>query len=237
MLRRSVGQTVRAGYSGTTYTLAPMSTGTVDLRRRGLRLEYLTVAWNVIEAVVAVWAGIAAGSIALVGFGLDSMIEVFAASVVIWEFKGASEQRQGRALRLIAISFFALAAYVTVEAVRDLIVGSEAAESVVGIVLAAISLAVMPVLAIAKRRTGRRLASATLLADATETLLCSYLSAILLVGLLLNATVDWWWADPLAALGIAYLAVREGLEAWRGEGDHHHDEPGRFGSSIETGSR
>jgi divalent metal cation (Fe/Co/Zn/Cd) transporter len=116
-------------------------------------------------------------------------------------------------------------------------VGSEAAESVVGIVLAAISLAVMPVLAIAKRRTGRRLASATLLADATETLLCSYLSAILLVGLLLNATVDWWWADPLAALGIAYLAVREGLEAWRGEGDHHHDEPGRFGSSIETGSR
>jgi divalent metal cation (Fe/Co/Zn/Cd) transporter len=198
-----------------------MVTGTVDLRRRGLRLEYLTVAWNVIEGVVAVWAGIAAGSIALVGFGLDSMIEVFAASVVIWEFKGASEERQGRALRLIAISFFVLAAYVTVEAVRDLIVGSEAAESVVGIILAAASLAVMPVLAVAKRRTGRELGSPTLLADATETLLCSYLSAILLTGLVLNATVGWWWADPLAAIGIAYLAVREGLEAWRG-GEHHH---------------
>jgi divalent metal cation (Fe/Co/Zn/Cd) transporter len=201
-----------------------MATGTADLRRRGLRLEYMTVAWNVIEAVVAVWAGIAAGSIALIGFGLDSMIEVFAASVVIWEFKGASEERQERALRLIAISFFVLAAYVAVEAVRDLIVGSEAGESVVGIVLAAISLTVMPVLAIGKRRTGRQLGSPTLLADATETLLCSYLSAILLAGLLLNATVDWWWADPLAALGIAYLAVREGMEAWRGE--EHHESAG-----------
>jgi len=202
-----------------------MVTGTVDLRRRGLRLEYLTVAWNVIEAVVAVWAGIAAGSIALVGFGLDSTIEVFAASVVIWEFKGASEERQERALRLIAISFFVLAGYVAVEAVRDLIVGSEAGESAVGIVLAAISLVVMPVLAIWKRRTGRQLGSATLLADATETMLCSYLSAILLVGLLLNATVGWWWADPLAALGIAYLAVREGVEAWRGEDGHTSTEP------------
>jgi divalent metal cation (Fe/Co/Zn/Cd) transporter len=199
-----------------------VATHVTDLRRRGLRLEYLTVAWNVLEAVVAVWAGIGAGSIALVGFGLDSMIEVFAASVVIWEFKGASEERQERALRLIAISFFLLAAYVTVEALRDLIVGSEAEESAVGIALAAVSLAVMPAPAIAKRRTGRQLGSATLLADATETLLCSYLSAILLVGLLLNATVDLWWADPLAALGIAYLAVREGMEAWRG--DEHHEE-------------
>jgi divalent metal cation (Fe/Co/Zn/Cd) transporter len=199
-----------------------VATHVTDLRRRGLRLEYLTVAWNVLEAVVAVWAGIGAGSIALVGFGLDSMIEVFAASVVIWDFKGASEERQERALRLIAISFFLLAAYVTVEALRDLIVGSEAEESAVGIALAAVSLAVMPALAIAKRRTGRQLGSATLLADATETMLCSYLSAILLVGLLLNATVDLWWADPLAALGIAYLAVREGMEAWRG--DEHHEE-------------
>lgn len=205
-----------------------------DLRsrlvRRGLRLEYITIAWNVVEAVVAVTAGITAGSIALVGFGLDSLIEVFAASVVVWEFKGATEERQERALRLIAISFFVLAAYVTVEAVRDLIVGSEAGESMVGIVLAAVSLAVMPVLAIAKRRTGRRLGSRTLLADATETLLCSYLSAILLAGLALNALVDWWWADPLAALGISYLAIREGLEAWRGEESHHHgDEAGDGG--------
>lgn len=193
------------------------------LVRRGLRLEYLTIAWNVVEAAVAVTAGIAAGSIALVGFGLDSLVEVFAASVVVWELKGARDERRERALRLIAISFFVLAAYVTVEAVRYLIVGSEAGESLVGIVLAAVSLAVMPILAIAKRRTGRRLGSPTLLADATETLLCSYLSAILLVGLVLNAAVDWWWADPLAALGIAYLAVREGLEAWRGEEGYHEE--------------
>lgn len=188
-----------------------------QLVRRGLLLEYATIAWNVLEAVVAILAGIAAGSIALIGFGLDSLIEVFAASVVVWEFKGGSDERQERALRLIAISFFVLAAYVTVEAARDLIVGSEAGESLVGIVLAAVSLALMPGLAIAKRRTGRQLGSPTLIADAAETFLCSYLSLILLIGLLLNATVGWWWADPLAALGIAYLAVREGIEAWRAE--------------------
>jgi divalent metal cation (Fe/Co/Zn/Cd) transporter len=190
-----------------------------DLRRRGLRLEYMTIGYNVLEAVVAIASGIAAGSIALVGFGLDSVVEVFAASVVVWEFRGVSEERTRRALRLIAISFFVLAAYVTIEAVRDLVVGAEPAESVPGIILAGVSLLVMPALAVAKRRTARQLGSRTLLADATETLLCSYLSAILLLGLVLNATVGWWWADPLAALGIAYLAVREGLEAWRAE-DH-----------------
>jgi divalent metal cation (Fe/Co/Zn/Cd) transporter len=177
------------------------------LRRRGLLLEYATITWNVLEAVIAVWAGLAANSIALIGFGLDSLIEVFAA------------------LRLIAISFFVLAAYVIVEAGRDLVVGSEAGESLPGVVLAAVSLLVMPILAFAKRRTGSAMNSRTLLADATETLLCSYLSAILLVGLLLNATVGWWWADPLAAMGIAYLALREGLEAWRG-GEHDHDDEG-----------
>jgi divalent metal cation (Fe/Co/Zn/Cd) transporter len=194
----------------------------VDLRRRGLRLEYATLGYNALEAVVAIASGVSAGSIALVGFGLDSVIEVFAASVVVWEFRGVSEERTRRALRLIAISFFVLAAYVAIEATRDLIVGAEPAESVPGIILAGASLLVMPTLAIAKRRTGRQLGSMTLLADATETLLCSYLSAILLVGLVLNATVGWWWADPLAGLGIAYLAVREGLEAWRVE-DHNHD--------------
>jgi divalent metal cation (Fe/Co/Zn/Cd) transporter len=172
-----------------------------------------------VEAVVAVWAGLAAGSIALVGFGLDSLIEVFAASVVVWQLQGASEERERRALRLIGLSFFFLAAYVTIEAIRDLIVASEAEESTVGIVLAAVSLALMPVLAFFKRRVGKAMNSPTLIADSTETLLCSYLSLILLVGLLLNATVGWWWADPLAALGIAFLAVREGLEAWRGEHD------------------
>ena len=195
-----------------------MATSTV-LRRRALWLEYLTITWNVVEAVVAVTAGIAAGSIALVGFGLDSFVEVFAASVVVWQLRGASEERERRALRLIGASFFFLAAYVTIEALRDLLMQSEAAESTVGIVLAAISLGVMPALAYGKWKVGNAMISRTLLADSKETLLCSYLSLILLVGLLLNATVGWWWADPLAGLGIAFLAVREGLEAWRGEDD------------------
>ena len=188
-----------------------------DLRRRAFSLEYLTIAWNSLEAVIAVGFGVVAGSIALIGFGLDSLVEVFAASVVVWELRGVNEERERRALRLIALSFFALAAYVTVEAVRDLVVGAEAAESVPGIVLAAVSLTVMPLLAFGKNGTGHQMGNATLIADSKETLLCSYLSAVLLVGLVLNATVGWWWADPVAGLGIAYLAVREGLEAWRAE--------------------
>lgn len=189
----------------------------VDLRRRGLRLEYLTLAWNVVEAAVAVGAGVAAGSIALVGFGLDSLIEVFAAVVVIWELQGVGEDRERRALRLIAISFFALAAYVVVEAGRDLLLGAEPGHSPVGVALAATSLVVMPALGLAKRRTGQRLGSAPLIADSAETLLCVSLSAILLAGLVLNTAVHWWWADPLAALGIATLAIREGKEAWEGD--------------------
>jgi len=212
--------------SETVDSMVDVSTARLDaLRRRGFLLEYTTISWNVLEAVIAVWAGLAANSIALIGFGLDSLIEVFAAGVVVWEFRGVAEERTARALRLIAISFFVLAAYVVVEAGRDLIVGSEAGESLPGVILAAVSLLVMPLLAFAKRRTGSAMNSRTLLADATETLLCSYLSAILLVGLLLNATVGWWWADPLAAIGIAYLALREGVEAWRG-GEHDHDGAG-----------
>jgi divalent metal cation (Fe/Co/Zn/Cd) transporter len=187
---------------------------TAELKRRGRRLEYLTIGWNAIEAIVAVAAGIAASSIALVGFGLDSVIEAFAASVVIWELRGARKDRERRALRLIALSFFALAAYVVVQAVRDLVVGAQAEESEVGIVLAAVSLVAMVALAAAKRRTGQHLGSPTLVADSAETLLCAYLSAILLAGLVLNATLGWWWADPLAAIGIAWLALREGREAW-----------------------
>jgi divalent metal cation (Fe/Co/Zn/Cd) transporter len=182
--------------------------------RRAFVLEYVTIAYNLFEAVVAVSAGIVAGSIALVGFGLDSLIEVFAASVVVWEFRGAGKERELRALRLIGASFFVLAAYVTVEAIRDLLVDAKASESVVGIVLAALSLVVMPTLALRKRRVARLIGSPTLMADSTETLLCSYLSLILLAGLVLNATAGWWWADPLAGLGIAVLAVREGAEAW-----------------------
>ncbi|MGQ0615803.1 MAG: cation transporter [Acidimicrobiia bacterium] len=193
------------------------------LQRRGLLLAALTIVWNVIEAVVAISAGIAAGSIALVGFGFDSTIEVGSAFVVVWQFRGErrggyDEARERTALRLIAVSFFVLAIYVTVEAVRDLFfVDVEAGESTVGIVLAVLALIVMPGLALAKRRVAAQLASPTLRADAAETMLCAWLSAVLLGGLLLNAAVGWWWADPLAAIGIAVLAAREGLEAWRGE--------------------
>ncbi len=193
------------------------------LQRWGLFLAALTISWNVIEALVAISAGIAAGSIALVGFGFDSTIEVGSALVVVWQFRGElrggyDEDRERRALRLIAISFFVLATYVVVEAVRDLFfAGSEASQSTVGIVLAALSLAVMPVLALAKRRTATALGSPTLRADAAETMLCVWLSVVLLGGLLLNATVGWWWADPIAALVIAGLAAKEGLEGWRGD--------------------
>lgn len=198
--------------------------GSASLRRRAFFLEYTTIVWNAAEAIIAVTAGWIAGSIALIGFGLDSLVEVFAASVVLWELKGAAEDRQRKALRLIALSFFVLALYVAVEAVRDLVVREEAAESLVGIVLAAASLLVMPALAWGKSRVGSLLRSPVLIADSKETWLCSYLSAILLGGLLLNATMGWWWADPIAAMGIAYLAIREGREAWRGEGHHDADD-------------
>jgi len=187
------------------------------LERRGRLLAWLTIGWNTVEGVIAIGAGLAAGSLALVGFGLDSFVEVFAGGVVLWHLRGLSQERERRALRLIALSFFALASYVIIEAIRELVVGSEAEESTVGLVLAAVSLLVMPLLAWAKRRTGQELGSPVLVADSTETALCSYLSAILLGGLVLNATLGWWWADPLAAVGIAVLAIREGREAWRGE--------------------
>lgn len=188
--------------------------------RRARLLAWLTIGWNALEGVIAVSAGIGDGSLALVGFGLDSFVEVFAGGVVLWQLGGAgdaSEERERQALRLIAASFFALAGYVVLEAIRDLVAGSEAGESQVGIGLAVVSLVVMPLLAAAKRRTGRRLGNPVVVADSKETLLCSYLSAILLGGLVLNAVAGWWWADTLAALGIAALAVREGREAWRGD--------------------
>ena len=188
------------------------------LARRALRLEYLTIGWNAAEAGVALAAGIGAGSIALIGFGLDSVVEVFAACVVVWQMRGSlSVERDRLALRLIAVSFYLLAAYVTVDALRDLIGGTNAGESTVGIVMAVLSLVTMQWLARAKRRTGEAMHSHTLVADASETALCAYLSAILLGGLVLNATVGWGWADPLAAIGIAVLAGREGREAWRGD--------------------
>jgi divalent metal cation (Fe/Co/Zn/Cd) transporter len=192
------------------------------LRRRGLHLAWLTIAWNTVEAVVAIAAGASAGSIALVGFGLDSVIEVASSMVIVWQFTGETRhgtdaERERRALRLIALSFFALAAYVTAQAGWDLLSRNEPATSRVGIGLAAVSLVVMPVLALAKRRTGRRMGSPTLVADAAETQLCTYLSAVLLVGLVLDATFGLWWADPVAAVLIAGLAAKEGREAWKGD--------------------
>jgi len=159
-----------------------------------------------------------ASSIALIGFGLDSVIEVSSAAAVAWQFSGTDPQRRERAaLRIIAGSFFALAAYVTVEAVRSLLGAGEADRSTIGIVLVSISVVIMPVLSWAQRRAGRELGSASAVADSRQTLLCTYLSAAVLLGLLLNAAFGWWWADPAAALVLAVLAVREGRNAWRGE--------------------
>jgi divalent metal cation (Fe/Co/Zn/Cd) transporter len=190
---------------------------TSTLERRAVRLAWATIAWNVIEAVIAITAGAAASSIALVGFGLDSSVEVMSAVVILWQFHGLAEERERRASKLIAVSFFSLAVYVAIQAIVDLSGRSEPESSWVGIVLAIASLVVMPLLARAKRRTGNELGSVTVVADSNQTKLCAYLSAILLGGLLLNSIVGWWWADPLAALGIAALAVNEGREAWRGE--------------------
>ncbi len=188
--------------------------------RRALRLEYFTITWNAIEAVVAIGAGLAAGSIALVGFGFDSSIEGFAACVVIWQLRGAAdEERERRALKLIAVTFFILAAYVVFESVRDLLTNSEPESSIVGMAVAGVSIIVMPALGFAKKNLAEQMGSQVLRADAAETFLCSWLSVILLMGLFLNATVGWWWADPVAALGIALLAVREGREAWSGDDD------------------
>jgi divalent metal cation (Fe/Co/Zn/Cd) transporter len=177
-----------------------------------------TITYNLIEAVVALSAGSLASSSALIGFGLDSLIEVSSAAAVAWQFAGRDpEAREKTALRFIAFSFFALAAFVTIDALRALLGGSEADVSTTGIVLAAVSLIIMPFLSWAQRRAGRELGSRSAVADSKQTLLCTYLSGVLLAGLVLNATLGWSWADPVAALVIAAVAVKEGLEAWRGE--------------------
>jgi divalent metal cation (Fe/Co/Zn/Cd) transporter len=181
-------------------------------------LAAASVGYNAIEAVVAIGAGIVAGSGALVAFGLDSIIEVSSGLIILWQFRHAvPASRERTALRLIALSFFALAGYVGIDAVRALLSSADPDASPVGIGLAALSLLVMPWLSWAQRRTGRALASATVVADSTQTLLCTYLSAVLLTGLVLNAAFGWSWADPIASLVIAAVAVREGIEAWRGE--------------------
>lgn len=201
---------------------APANIATPDRRavltRRVRLLVAATITYNVIEAIVAIAAGSVASSTALIGFGLDSVIEVASAAAVAWQFSGADPRtRERTALKVIAVSFFALAAYVTVESIRSLLGAESADHSTVGIVLAALSLVIMPWLSYAQRRTGRELGSASAVADSKQTLLCTYLSGVLLIGLLLNSLFGWSWADPIVALVIAAAAVKEGREAWRGE--------------------
>jgi divalent metal cation (Fe/Co/Zn/Cd) transporter len=188
------------------------------LRRRVRLLVAATITYNIVEAVIAISAGTVAGSVALIGFGLDSVIEVTSAAAIAWQFAAPDPERRERtALQIVAVSFFVLAAYVTAEAVRTLIGGHEPERSTVGIVLVAVSVVVMPFLSRAQRRAGRELGSASAVADSKQTLLCTYLSGAVLVGLVLNAVLGWWWADPLVALGLAVVAVREGREALNGD--------------------
>ncbi|MBT2499820.1 cation transporter [Agromyces sp. ISL-38] len=190
----------------------------VVLQQRIRAVVAFTIAYNVIEAIIALAAGAAATSAALIGFGLDSIVEVLSAAAVAWQFAAPDPERRERtALRIIAVSFFALAAWVSVDAVLSLAGVREPAPSPVGIALAAVSLGVMPVVSWIERRAGRELGSASAVADSKQTLICSYLSAALLAGLLLNALLGWAWADAIAALVIAGFAVREGVEAWRGD--------------------
>ncbi len=195
----------------------------VSDRRRVLatRIRWLvaaTITYNVVEAGIALTEGARVSSTALIGFGLDSVIEVSSAAAVAWQFAGRDPHaREKVALRIIAVSFFALAAYVTVDAIRALTGADDARHSPIGIALAALSLVIMPVLSTAQRRAGRELGSASAVADSQQTMLCTYLSAVLLVGLVLNASLGWSWADPIAALVIAVIAVKEGRDAWRGD--------------------
>jgi divalent metal cation (Fe/Co/Zn/Cd) transporter len=198
---------------------APVASERDALRRRARVLAWTGIAWHFIEFAIALVAGIAAGSIALVAFGVDSLIEVFAGLVVIWLFTGRrlhSESAERRAQQLIAGSLFVLAVYVSVEAVRTIVGSDHPATSWVGIALAAFTAATMPLLAAAKRRVGNRLHSSATVNEGAQNLICAYLSVALLVGLGLNAFVGWWWADPAAALVIAAVAAREGVESWRG---------------------
>lgn len=204
---------------------APASEEWLRQARRAKLLSWASLGYMALEGAVAVVAGIVAGSIALIGFGLDSAIEGFASVVIVWRFTGSrtlSEQAERRAQRIVAIQFFILAPYVAVESIRALVDGKHAQESLVGIGLAASSLVVMPLLGRAKQRIGARLGSSATVSEGKQNLLCAYLAGALLVGLLGNALVGAWWLDPVVGLLIAALAVSEGREAWRGDACCHH---------------
>jgi divalent metal cation (Fe/Co/Zn/Cd) transporter len=204
--------------------LSAHNAGRDGLVRRGIALEIFTLGWMTIEAGVAVAAGLAAGSVALMAFGIDSVIEFVAALVVLQTFRAEQTGRAGRsedhALHVIGVTFFLLAAYIVADSGYTLIAVSKPDSSVPGAAVTAAALVVMPLLSFLKRRTGTRLGSQMLLADAAESLFCAYLSATVLAGLLLNVSLGWWWADPVAAVAVVPLVIKEGLEAFE---DHHND--------------
>jgi len=184
--------------------------------QRGTHLAYLTIGWNSLEAIIAIGAGVVAGSISLVGFGFDSLIEVSSGAVILWRlFSG--EHREELALKLVGASFLALAAYIAFDAAKSLWFREAPAESYLGIILAILSLIVMPLLASAKRKVAASLKSDAMHADSRQTDICAYLSAILLIGLGLNALLGWWWADPVAGLAMVPIVAKEGIEALKGE--------------------
>jgi divalent metal cation (Fe/Co/Zn/Cd) transporter len=187
------------------------------LIRRGLLLEYATLGWNVVGSVVVIVAAIAAGSVALAGFGLDSLIEIFASVVVVWQLKGEHEAREQRALRMIGIAFFALAVYILAQGAYTLLRAEHPAKSTGGIIWLAATLAAMLLLAQGKRLTGKRLGNPVLMTEAHVTMIDAYLAAAVLVGLILNAAFGWWWADPLAGLVIVYYGLKEGWMIWHEE--------------------
>jgi len=205
------------------------------LQRRIRWIVAVTISYNLVEAVVAIAAGTVASSAALLGFGLDSTIEVLSAAAVAWQFTRREPERWEKGtLRVIAVAFFALAAYVTATSVLALVGRVDVEHSTLGIVITALSVVIMPFLSLAERRAGRELGSATAVADSKQTLICTYLSAAVLIGLVLDSLFGWWWADAIAGLVIAAFAIREGIEAWRGdacatsvvmllEDDHEHD--------------
>jgi divalent metal cation (Fe/Co/Zn/Cd) transporter len=190
--------------------------GEASLRRRALALEFATIGWNILEGVLAIGAGLLAGSVALVAFGLDSSVEVFASAVVVWELRGVDRRRERRAVRAIGAAYFVVAVYILLDSGNALRIANRPEASPIGMLLLAATVLVMAVLGIAKLRVGRELQSATVTADGRFSLVDGSLAGAVLVGLALTALLGWWWADALLAIGISFLAFREGREAWIG---------------------
>lgn len=196
-----------------------MSTRELALRR-GLQLEYLTIGWNLLEALVGIVIAVVSGSVALLGFGLDSGIEVFSGAVLLWRLqsdRSRGESAERAAIRLVGASFLILSAYILYDASTALFLKKPPQKTLAGIILAMVAVLVMPILARAKRRVARDLGSGALHADSRQSDFCAYLSGILLIGLLLNATLRWWWADPVAALAMVPMIAREGVEGVQGK--------------------